>query len=174
MKTNHTVNELETRAAEALRKLLEQVSTVKLRELRSVAPSSGRSPGLVARIEVLGHSHTLACKVAASPRLHSVDAALAELRGESAHLGAEVTPVLIAPYLSTQARALCQASQTGSLDLEGNARLVFGEVFIARRSLPRRNRPSSNTAGRTAGRGAVQAIPPARAEIRFSAGSTAA
>ena len=174
MKTNRTVNDLGVRAADALRALLEQVSTVKLRELRSATPPSGRGAGLLARIEVLGRSHTLACKVAAGRQLHHVDAALAELRGDAAHLGAEATPVLIASYLSPQARALCAASRTGFLDLEGNARLVFGEVFIAKRSLPRRNRPSPNSVRRIAGRGDVPAIPPAGAEARLSAGSVAA
>jgi hypothetical protein len=48
------------------------------------------------------------------------------------------TPVLIAPELSEEAQALCRDSNTGFLDLEGNARLYLDEVFIVKRSLPHR------------------------------------
>jgi hypothetical protein len=47
----------------------------------------------------------------------------------------ETTPVLIAPYLSPEAQTLCKERDAGFLDLEGNARLSPGEVFIGKRSM---------------------------------------
>ncbi len=160
---SHATNELEARAAEALRELLEQVSTIKVRDLRRASKAPGR--GIVAHIEVLGHTHTLACKVEASGELCQVSAALAEMDAHTAHLGADATPVLIAPYLSPEAQSLCKESHAGFLDLEGNARLMIDEVFIAKRSLPMGSLLQSSpalTERRLAG--ALAGFPPARAE----------
>lgn len=45
-----------------------------------------------------------------------------------------MTPVLVAPFLSSVAQALCREQGVGflDLDLEGNARLAFDAVFIER------------------------------------------
>ncbi len=160
---NHATNELEARAAEALREALEQVSTIKVKDLKGASKAPGRS--IVARIDVLGHSHTLACKVETSGELRQLSTALAELHADAAHLGADATPVLIAPYLSQEAQELCKQSHAGFLDLEGNARLIFGEVFIVKRSLPLRSLHQSSPAlAQRRSPGVLPGFPPARAE----------
>ena len=59
--------------------------------------------------------------------------------------------VLIAPYLlPPEAQALCKERSASYLDLEGNAHLAFGEVFIGKRSVP----------GRAANRAQKQTVPP--------------
>ena len=47
-------------------------------------------------------------------------------------------PVIIAPYFSPDAQKACEDAGAGFLDLEGNARLSCGEVFIAERSVSSR------------------------------------
>jgi hypothetical protein len=142
MQTGRSAAELEVRAAEALKALLEQVSAVKLRELRREPPARGHAAELVALIDVYGHSHTLACEVNLDTRPSRVRASLKKLHNCAAHLAGAATPVLIAPYLSPEAQALCKECRAGFLDLEGNARLTLGEVFIGKRSLHQHQSPA--------------------------------
>jgi hypothetical protein len=135
MKNDWAANDLEVRAAEALKSLLEQVSAVKLKDIKREPPARGRAPEILAHIDIHGHSHTLACEVNADTRPSKVRASLRKLQDCAAHLAGQATPVLIAPYLSPEAQALCKQSHAGFLDLEGNARLSLGEVFIGKRSL---------------------------------------
>jgi hypothetical protein len=135
MKTDWAANELEARATEALKSLLEEVSAVKLKEMKREAPARGRAAEILAHIDIHGHSHTLACEVNADARPSKVRASIRKLQDCAAHLAGETTPVFIAPYLSPEAQALCKESHAGFLDLEGNARLSLGEVFIGKRSM---------------------------------------
>jgi len=135
MKTDQVATELEVRATEALKALLEQVSAIKLKEMQRQSPPRGQAMEILAHIDVFGHSHTLACKVNLDTRPGKVRDSLRKLQDSAAHFAGKATPVLIAPYLSPEAQALCKESQAGFLDLEGNARLSLGEVFIGKRSL---------------------------------------
>jgi hypothetical protein len=91
--------------------------------------------------------------------------ALKELQSHIAQLASDATPFFIAPYLPVEARALCRENEVGFLDLEGNAYLVLDEVFIVKRSLPRRNpNRSSNSSARTVDPSVLQGLPPARSE----------
>jgi len=135
MKTDWAANELEARATEALRSLLEEVSAVKLKEMKRESPARGRAAEILAYVDIYGHSHTLACEVNADTRPSMVRASLRKLRACASHLAGETTLVLIAPYLSPEAQTLCKESHAGFLDLEGNARLSLGQVFIGKRSM---------------------------------------
>jgi len=145
MKTNPTMSELERRAVEALQALLGQVSVIKLKEIK-LAPLTTGDPGIVARVEVLGHRHTLACEVRENAQTQNLREALQRLHDGAAHYDEPATPVLIAPYLSPEAQTLCKESHAGFLDLEGNARLALGEAFIGKRSRSARNAHRSTAA----------------------------
>ncbi len=148
MKTNRISavprGDLELRAIEALRALLGQVSVVKLKEIR-------REPHgpMLARVDVLGHSHTLACDIEPDGQPETLRAHLRELRDGAMQYDGAATPVLIAPYLSPEAQAVCKECETGFLDLQGNARLALGEFFIGKRALtpPSPRRPPNRAAG---------------------------
>ena len=43
--------------------------------------------------------------------------------------------------MSEEAQTLCRNNDVGFLDLDGNARLYFDEVFIVKRSLPHKTIP---------------------------------
>jgi hypothetical protein len=148
--------QLEARAAEALKAALAEVSTIKVREIRHAPPRAGRENGLMACVDVFGHRHNLACEVENNGQPHLLRSALEEMRKSPGHLRGDTTPVIIAPYLSPEAQALCKKNHAGYVDLEGNASLALGEVFIAKRTLPRAGQHSSLAAhpwpvGRAAG-----------------------
>jgi hypothetical protein len=44
--------------------------------------------------------------------------------------------VFMAPYITSQAAAICEKAGIGYSDLAGNCRLVFGQVYIERRDWP--------------------------------------
>ena len=137
MKTGTVSIELETRAAEALTAMLGRASVIKLMELKRESPPRARFAAILARIEVFGHSHTLACEVNPDGEPGRLRKVLREWQSDAASLDSDATPVFIAPYLSPEAQALCKQARAGFLDFEGNARLSIGEVFIGMRSLPR-------------------------------------
>jgi hypothetical protein len=136
MRSNIEPADLEMRATDALRAVLGQVSVIKLKEMRREAHTHGRCVEILADIEVFGRSHLLACEVKAQGEPAQVRAALRNLRNDVASIPGNATPVIIAPYLSPEAQQLCKEHDAGFLDLEGNARLTLGEVFIGMRSMP--------------------------------------
>lgn len=127
MKTRTPMDELEMRATEALRSLLGQVSVIKLKEIRRESKGS-----VLADVDVLGHRHTLACQVKPNAQPDDLRTALRNLSNTNRKDAA--IPVMIAPYMSPEAQALCKESHAGFIDLEGNARLAMGEVFIGKRA----------------------------------------
>ena len=142
MKAKSSMDELELRATEALRALLGQVSVIKLKDIRRESKGS-----VLAHVEVLGHSHTLACEVHSNAQPENLRNALRQMRNDAAHRTGAAIPVLIAPYLSPEAQTLCKESHAGFLDLEGNARLAMGEVFIGKRALTPRAQIASTPRG---------------------------
>lgn len=127
MKMKSSMDDLEHRATEALRTLLGQVSAIKLKDIRRESKGS-----VLADVDVLGHRHTLACEVKPSALPGDLRSALRSLI--DAHSKDATIPVVIAPYISPEAQAVCKESHAGFLDLEGNARLAMGEVFIGKRT----------------------------------------
>lgn len=123
---------LEYEAIEALRQTLGQISVVKTKEIKV---ESHRHRTIIAHVEIYGHAHRLVCKVVQSCNPTELQRTFLELRELHAQFPGETTPVLIAPELSEEAQSLCRESNTGFLDLEGNARLYLDEVFIVKRSL---------------------------------------
>jgi hypothetical protein len=129
---------LEVQAVEALKALLRQLSAVKVRDISIESPGPKHRKEIVARIDVYGRHHTLFCQVRANGEPRNVQMVLGELQEFALQDDEEVTPVLIAPQLSTEAQALCRQRRLGFLDLEGNAHLELKEVFFGKRCLPRR------------------------------------
>jgi hypothetical protein len=147
MKRTDAKSDLEVRAAAALKAVLGEVSTIKVKEIRRESPEQG----LTAYVDIFGRRHTLTCDVQADGQPGHVRSALEELCNCAAHRTGDAMPVIIAPYLSPEAQALCKEHKAGFLDLEGNARLSLGEVFIVKRTLPNRSAAwpaTPNTAGK--------------------------
>ncbi len=136
MTTSIARKDLNARAADALKALMEQISAIKLLEIRCASPAVDHAIDVMAHIDVWGHCQTIVCKVAADGQATDVRTTLLKLRNQAAHFAGGATPVFIAPSLLAETRALCVESGVGFLDLKGNAHLFLGEAFIAKRSLP--------------------------------------
>lgn len=134
MKSTRIPNEMEARAAEALGALLDQVSSIKKREIL-FQPVRRRSD-ILASIDVLGRRHKLVCNVTDDNPAHA-RRALRKLEMCADARRTDATRVLILPTVSAEMRELCEKRHVGFLDLEGNGRLVVDEVFIGKRSVRR-------------------------------------
>ena len=137
MKTRMTMSEIEARAEKALNQAIRQISYAKLKDIAYASAEAGQLHRILAHVEVLGHSYHLACIVERDGRLAHEPARVRSFMKSAGRLVENTIPVVIAPSLSPEAQADCQAANAGFLDLEGNARLSMGEVFLAERSFPR-------------------------------------
>lgn len=146
MRTHDARHELELRAADALKAALAEVSTVKVREIRHETANTGRDSSLMVHVDVFGRRHILACEIHSDGQPQSLIPALEQLRAQTAQRGEDAMPIVIAPYLSPEAQALCKESRMSFVDLEGNARLALGEIFIVKRTLQQRNNHRSTAA----------------------------
>jgi hypothetical protein len=146
MKALDSKYHLEMRAADALKAALTEVSTIKIKEIRLEPPRVGRDSSLMICVDLFGQRHTLTCEVHSDGQPQQVRTTLEEFRTGDALCGESTMPIIFAPYLSPEAQALCKESKAGFVDLEGNARLALGEVFIVKRSLPHRSHHRSASA----------------------------
>jgi hypothetical protein len=132
LKITNSVKSIEERAVEALKAVLRQVPFVKLRGIETEPRVSDSHVDILARLTISGKRHTLVCEVKIDGQPRHVRVALLQLRNYMTHVAGDATPVLIAPFLSSQAQALCREQGVSFLDLEGNARLVLDGIFIER------------------------------------------
>ncbi|EON18878.1 hypothetical protein C265_15622 [Cupriavidus sp. GA3-3] len=126
------MKEAEACAGEALRRLLEKIPILQIEDIEAAAVSSDWGPDFIARLLVDGREHLLICEYKSNGQPRYARSAVLELRNYVAQRAPQATPVLIAPYLSPAVRQLCAEMGVGYLDLEGNARIAFGGVFIER------------------------------------------
>jgi hypothetical protein len=132
LKSSESVKELEKRASDALRAMLAQVPIIEIKRMELGQVSGERDGDILVNITVSGRPRMLVCEVQSNGQPRYVRTALLELRNYAAHHGSDITPILIAPYLSVEAQAMCREQAVGYLDLEGNARLAFDGVFMER------------------------------------------
>lgn len=128
----NSMKKAEARAGEALRRLLENVPILKIEGIEAEAVSGDWEPGMIARLLVDGRQHMLICEYKSNGQPRYARSALLELRDYVAQKAPHATPVFMAPYISPAVRQLCEEKGVGYLDLEGNARIAFGGVFIER------------------------------------------
>lgn len=126
------MKQAEARASEALRQLLERVPIVQIEGIVHEAVSGQWEPDLTARLLVEGRQHLLICEYKSNGQPRHARSALLELRDYVMQRAPQATPVFMAPYISPTVRQLCEEKEVGYLDLEGNARIAFGGVFIER------------------------------------------
>jgi hypothetical protein len=136
MKVLDSVQPTHDLAVEALKAVLQQVSAIKLKNIDADSAEPKGKADIVAHVEVYGHSHTLVCMMMSGDEPQSVREALAEFCDHALQLCDKSNPCCIAPRFSEDALALCREKKAGHLDLDGNARIDLGEVFIARQLLP--------------------------------------
>jgi hypothetical protein len=128
---------MELQAVDELRATLQQVSVIKVREIKIESHGRRNEKDIVAHVDIYGHSHDLVCRVTESAEPQRIRRMLVEMHKSVKGAGGNA-PVLIAPSLTAELQALCREEEIGFLDLEGNACLYLNEVFIVKRSLPQR------------------------------------
>ncbi|MBA3811311.1 MAG: hypothetical protein H0X27_06650 [Caulobacteraceae bacterium] len=132
LKRDYSVKIPKRDAAEALRALLEEIPVIHDLDIELEPPGLGGRPDSVARFSIGDRPHILVGEVTSSGQPRHVRAALDQLGQQLDREYRGATAVLIAPYLSQDARKLCRDGGFGFLDLEGNCRIVFDGVFIER------------------------------------------
>jgi hypothetical protein len=138
LKMVDSVKSVDARAIEALKAVLGQIPAIKLKGIKLEPQSPDAQIDVLVRLIISGKRHVLACEVKSDGQPRFVRLGLLQLRNYIAHLGNDATPVLIAPFLSSQAQALCREQGVSFLDLEGNVRLAFDGIFIERSVAGRR------------------------------------
>lgn len=132
LKEANLVKVTEQQATHFLQDVLKQVPAIKKADVTHEALSADDHADVLAHVDAFGKHHLLFCEVKSTGQPRHVRAALLQLRAYQAHYGKEAIPVLIAPYLSPAAQALCRAQEVGFLDFEGNVHLAFDGIFIDR------------------------------------------
>ncbi|WP_250479943.1 MULTISPECIES: hypothetical protein [unclassified Caballeronia] len=126
------MKKVDEQACTALRGVLEKIPFLHIKEIDADVTSDDWKPDLIARVAVDGQERLLICKVKSNGQPRYARSSLLELRNYIARQAPEATPVFIAPYISPAVRELCEENAVSYLDLEGNARITFGGVFIER------------------------------------------
>lgn len=123
----------EERALIALEALLGEIPIAQVEDIACQGSGpTGYDIDIAVHLTVAGKPHRLVCEVIGRGQPRYVRAALLQLRDYVHRHAREATPILIAPYLSDEAKALCRDYEVGFLDLEGNARITFDGVYIDR------------------------------------------
>lgn len=132
LKVIDSMKEAEMRASDALRQLLEKVPIIQIEGIEHEAASSLWEPDMIARLLVLGRQHLLICEYKSNGQPRYAHSALLALRDYVMQRAPHGIPIFMAPYISPAVRQMCEEKGIGYLDLQGNARIAFGGVFIER------------------------------------------
>lgn len=120
--------EVEDQLVDQLTSLLPQV---KIEELDTEGRFQDARFDLVARVRVGEVEKTLLVEVKSSGQPRYLRQVIAQFEGND-FLGANVYPLIAAPYVSPRGMAICQQHQVGCVDLVGNVYLAFDNVYIER------------------------------------------
>ncbi len=119
-------------AIEALKSALLRASGVRIKEIEPIGVfEAGREIEILAQVEIYGRSHTLACMLVPNDRPEQVRDSVLDFCRRTTNAAGDTTPVLIALRTSAALQRLCREIKAGMIDLQGNARLEIGELFIA-------------------------------------------
>lgn len=131
LKASNSLN-VEQRATEALRRVLEDVPDHALVVQHIEKEPKDSDIDYIVDISYHGERRAIVCEVKSSGQPRHVQHALFQLKRYAELRSEPITPIVIAPYLSEGARALCIENKTGYLDFEGNARITFPGFFLSR------------------------------------------
>lgn len=132
MLKSHDLVKLEQQAINVLREALIEVPGVERFDIQSGTGGSSIEIDFLACFSFSGKRHAIAAEVKSNGQPRHVQTALFQLKRYADGQPDPVIPIVVAPYLSEEARALCTESKAGFLDLEGNARITFPGFFLSR------------------------------------------
>lgn len=137
-------------ASEAVRGLLRRIPDAKISQ-NAESPSPGRGrrwrADSLIRLEHRDMTWLIVVEVKAqgAPRIvrsamYQLESYVAQMRRDAGQLDEHPIPMLVSPYLSPESRAICHEHGVAYLDLEGNAWLAFGGIYIER-TVPSKPKP---------------------------------
>ncbi|NPD15048.1 hypothetical protein HOY34_07500 [Xinfangfangia sp. D13-10-4-6] len=132
LKMTESVKSVAEQALDRLPEMLDRVPGVRITHQALEQAYGDRRLDLVIEASIGGEYWTLVGEVIANGQPRNVRAALHQMHGLRRSRNQDWVPILIAPYLSPEARRLCVEDDVGYLDLHGNARLAFGQIYLER------------------------------------------
>jgi len=114
---------------QAIRNCLDRVPFLKIRDFQGEPDFSGRRHDFVVRVETIGGEYNLVVEAKSSGQPRVARQAIDQLRVYSEGVP-NPYPVLLAPYVADATAQLCARDGVGYIDLAGNCRLSFGQVYI--------------------------------------------
>ena len=130
-----SVDLLETRAIEALNVCLNRVPFLKIEETRRETLPEGFLPILLVKIAHPGGVKDLMLEIMGNGQPRLARQAVNQLL-RYRDLFHDAYGVFVAPYISEKSAEICTREQIGYLDLAGNCRLCFGEIYIEQEGKP--------------------------------------
>lgn len=128
---------LEHQVKERLEELFSQVPFLRVKRWKKASRTlKGRSVDLSAEILAKGEPWRLLVEVKSSGEPRYVRSAVQQLRSVLSD-SRRAYGIVTAPYISADASKICKDEGMGYLDLAGNCGLVFSNVFIERRGIPK-------------------------------------
>lgn len=116
-----------------LQSLLEQIPIIEKVKIIGDGPSMDEGVDYLIQVRIDKTTYVLACETKNNGQPRFVRSAIKTLRSYMYGREEILTPVLLAPYLSADSRQICQENNIAFLDMEGNAQLQFGGVYIDHR-----------------------------------------
>jgi hypothetical protein len=130
LKTLESMKFLEAQALDRLLGLLGRVPDLEIVDIAAQLRNGDGRPDVALKVRAGNAQWTVIAEVKSNGQPMLVRSALHQLNKFRQHAGAAAAPVLIAPYLSPEARRLCVEDGVSYVDLFGNARLAFGTIYI--------------------------------------------
>lgn len=123
----------ERQAARVLESLLREIPRLDLDRIdREAALGTDAKYDIVVDGSYAGRPVQLIIEVKSNGQPRVVRSAAHQLKRYLEHRNEETVPVVMAPYLSEQAREACREEGVGYADFQGNAHIEFGAVYIDR------------------------------------------
>jgi hypothetical protein len=113
----------------AIRDCLDRVPFLKIREVKIEPDVFGRRPDFLVLVEAANGQRNLIIEAKSSGQPRVARRAIDQLRVYSEGVP-NPYPVLLAPYVADATAQLCARDGVGYIDLAGNCRLSFGQVYI--------------------------------------------
>ncbi len=127
--------ELAKRVEEALFSCLERVPFLKIKDIEQERGQKAAKPDLLIILEGPEGSRTFMAEVKKTGQPRVAREAVNQLLSLSQAFP-QALPVFIAPYISPTAAEICEKAGVGYIDLSGNCRLCFQEVYIEKTGNP--------------------------------------
>jgi len=124
--------EILKRGEAAIKACLDRVPFLKIRNEDFPPLSPTRRPDFLLRVEAPSGQYTLVVEAKSSGQPRIARQAIDQLKMYERRASGSYS-VFLAPYISATAASLCEEEGIGYVDLAGNCRLSFGQIYIEQR-----------------------------------------